>query len=393
MIKKLQNFRKNASLVLCSMLLTTSMGALGQEMALAENPYLVTDQQEKENAKPLSKVLKELEERFNVYLNYEVEMVNEKFVDSNEKVSDFKSLDEALTKFLTPINLKFERLQDNYYVIYRAKDNSTHNIGKTINRSTMSVDDNEIVVAILEDARRLPATMVFSQNILVTGRVISSEENESLPGVSVLERGTTNGTITDVDGVYRLNVREGATLVFSFVGYTPLEIEVGNRTVVDAQLIPDIRQLDEIVVVGYGVQRRSDITGSVASVAQERLEMVPNLNIAQVIQGAIPGVMIQTTTAGAASSEAILVRGRNSIQASNDPLIVVDGIPYGGELRDINPNDVRSIEILKDASAAAIYGSRGANGVILITSKEGRRGRPVIDYDGKFSLPKLCHDP
>src|SRR5690606_11018650 len=140
--------------------------------------------------------------------------------------------------------------------------------------------------------------------------------------------------------------------------------------------------MDEIVVVGYGTQKKSDITGTVASMPKERLEMVPNLNIAQAIQGAVPGVMIQTTSAGAAPSEAIMVRGRNSIRASNDPLIVVDGISYSGGISDLNPNDIQSIEVLKDASAAAIYGSRGSNGVILLTTKTGVTEQTVINYDG-----------
>ncbi|MBA7570738.1 TonB-dependent receptor P3 [subsurface metagenome] len=171
------------------------------------------------------------------------------------------------------------------------------------------------------------------------------------------------------------------------------EIPIEGRTTFTMVMEEEIIGMEEVVVVGYGTQKKSDITGTVASLSKDRLEMMPNLNIAQAIQGSIPGVMIQTTTAGAASSEVIMVRGRNSIKASNAPLIVVDGIPYGGALRDINPNDVESIEILKDASAAAIYGSRGSNGVILITSKEGRAGASVISYDGKFSMQSYTNIP
>jgi TonB-linked SusC/RagA family outer membrane protein len=231
------------------------------------------------------------------------------------------------------------------------------------------------------------------QNIAITGNVTTAETGESLPGVSVVEKGTTNGTITDLNGFFNLNVREGATLVMSFVGYQTMEVEVGNRSVINAEMIVDVQQLEEIVVVGYGVQRRSDITGSVASVSQERLEMVPNLNIAQAIQGSVPGVMIQTSSAGAAPSQVIMVRGRNSILASNDPLIVVDGVPYGGSIADINPGDVKSIEILKDASAAAIYGSRGANGVILVTTKQGRDGEVSISYNGYYSFQNYVNLP
>src|SRR5690606_12719100 len=132
--------------------------------------------------------------------------------------------------------------------------------------------------------------------------------------------------------------------------------------------------------------KKSDLTGAVTSLAKDRLEMVPNLNIAQAIQGAMPGVMIHTSAAGAQPDQTILVRGRNSITANNDPLLILDGIPYGGNISDINPNDVESIEVLKDASAAAVYGSRGANGVILITTREGAAGKTVFSYEGKYSI-------
>ncbi|MFC2114930.1 SusC/RagA family TonB-linked outer membrane protein [Bacteroidota bacterium] len=223
---------------------------------------------------------------------------------------------------------------------------------------------------------------------------ITDENGNPLPGANIQVEGTLIGTVTDLTGNYSIEIPgTGSTLVFSFIGYLSQSISVTNQSVIDIQLTPDIIRLDEVVVVGYGTQRRSDITGTVASIPKERLDMLPNLNIAQAIQGSIPGVMIQTSSAGAAPTEAILIRGRNSILAKNDPLIVVDGIPYGGELGDINPNDVQSIEILKDASAAAIYGSRGANGVILITSKQGKTGAPTINYDGKFSLMNYTNVP
>ena len=174
---------------------------------------------------------------------------------------------------------------------------------------------------------------------------------------------------------------------------TTKDVKIGSQTVFNVTLEESAIDLDEVIVVGYGTQKRSDITGTVASMPKERLEMAPNLNIAQAIQGAIPGVMIQTTAAGAAPSQVVMIRGRNSILASNDPLIVLDGIPYSGQISDINPNDVQSIEVLKDASSAAIYGSRGANGVILITSKEGVAGKATILYEGKYSIQKPSNLP
>ncbi len=234
---------------------------------------------------------------------------------------------------------------------------------------------------------------LFAQSRTIMGKVTDSA-GETIPGVTVMVRGTTIGTITDVEGNYSLTVGADArSLVFSFIGMRTQEVSLGASDIVNVVMQQDILGLDEVIVVGYGVQRKSDITGTVASVGQERLEMVPNLNIAQAIQGAVPGVMIQTSSAGAAPNEVIMVRGRNSIRASNNPLVVVDGVPYGGQLRDINPSDVESIEILKDASAAAIYGSRGANGVILVTTKSGQEGRPKISYNGYYALQSLVNLP
>lgn len=173
---------------------------------------------------------------------------------------------------------------------------------------------------------------VQAQNT-VTGTVTSLDEREPLPGVNVIVQGTSTGTTTDLDGTYRLDVPDEATLIFSYVGYLSQEIEVGNRSVINVSLDPDISQLEEIVVVGYGTQKKSDITGSVASIPEQRLNQVPNTNFAQAIQGSIPGVTITANSAGAEGNDvSIIIRGRNSINASNSPLIVLDGMPYSGNI-------------------------------------------------------------
>jgi len=232
----------------------------------------------------------------------------------------------------------------------------------------------------------LASTSVFAQKVTITGTV-SDENGNPLPGATVQVKGSVQGTTTGVDGKYTLEVTGTTnTLVFSFVGYIQKEIPVQNQTVINISLEPDILGLQEVIVVGYGTQKKSDITGTVASLPKDRLENSPNLNITQAIQGSIAGVQVSTSSSGANPGQTIMVRGRNSITANNDPLIIVDGIPYGGSISDVNPNDVKSIEVLKDASAAAIYGSRGANGVILITTKEGIEGKAVFNYDGKFSI-------
>lgn len=227
----------------------------------------------------------------------------------------------------------------------------------------------------------------------VSGKVTDSS-GQPLPGVTVVVKETTTGTVTNADGNFSLTIPNDAEILqFSFVGMKTQEVYIDGRTTFTMVMEEETIGLEEVIAVGYGTQKKSDITGTVASLSQERLEMVPNVNIAQAIQGSVPGISIQTTAAGAEPDLDIMIRGRNSISANNSPLVVVDGIPYGGKLSDINPNDVKSIEILKDASAAAIYGSRGANGVILITTKEGREGPATITYDGYFSVQKLTNVP
>jgi len=238
----------------------------------------------------------------------------------------------------------------------------------------------------------LASASVFAQRITITGTV-TDEGGNPMPGTSVQVQGTTVGAITDAEGRYSIDVgNRNVTLVFSFVGFVTQQVPVQNRSVVDVTLEAEVTGLDEVIVVGYGTQKKSDITGTVASLPQERLQMAPNLNITQAIMGAVPGVMIQTNTAGANPDQSIMIRGRASISADNQPLIVVDGIPYGGSMSDINPKDIGSVEILKDASAAAIYGSRGSNGVILITTKEGSSGKTVFSYDGKYGFSKFIKE-
>jgi TonB-linked SusC/RagA family outer membrane protein len=227
----------------------------------------------------------------------------------------------------------------------------------------------------------------------VTGTV-TDQGGQPLPGVTVLVKGTTIGTVTNASGNFSLSIPANAeTLQVSFVGMRTQEAAIEGRTSFTLVMEEENIGMDEVVVVGYGTQKKSDITGSVSSMPKGRLEMVPNINIAQAIQGSVPGIMVQQSSAGAAPNEVIMIRGRNSILADNTPLIIVDGIPYGGQLRDINPNDVESIEILKDASAAAIYGSRGSNGVILITTKNGSVGKSVLSYDGYYAVQKYSAIP
>jgi TonB-linked SusC/RagA family outer membrane protein len=230
---------------------------------------------------------------------------------------------------------------------------------------------------------------VIIQGITVTGRVTSVEDGEGLPGVNIIVKGTSLGTVSDVEGNYSLNVPdENAVLVFSSVGFIVEEITVGSQTVIDMALAPDLTSLEEIVVVGYGTMRKSDVTGSVSSVTPKELVDRPVVNLGQALQNKVSGVQVIKQGAGYPGSNPLIrVRGTNSINSNADPLFVVDGIVgVSNALKNINPQDILTMDVLKDASATAIYGTRGANGVIMITTKRGDVGKVKVNYNGSATL-------
>lgn len=231
---------------------------------------------------------------------------------------------------------------------------------------------------------------VFSsqQTGKVSGKVTDSS-GSPLPGVTVVIKGTTVGTITNVDGVYTLsNVPSTGMIAFSFVGMKTEEISVGNKTVINVTMAEETIGLDEVVAVGYGTMKKSDVTGALTSVSEKTIKEKPVQNAIQAMQGKAAGVdIVSNVRPGEVSS--ISIRGTRSINGSNSPLFVVDGIILMGTINDVNPNDIASIEILKDASATAIYGSRGANGVVLVTTKSGKKGRISVNYEASLAIDKI----
>jgi TonB-linked SusC/RagA family outer membrane protein len=242
----------------------------------------------------------------------------------------------------------------------------------------------------------LPATTARDERpaFTVNGKVVNAV-NEPVGNVTILEKGTANGTSSKEDGSFSIEITaNNAVLVFSSVGYIEQEIPVSGSSTLNVKLSDNISDLNQVIVVGYGTQKRADVTGAVVSVPKSRLTQLPVTNVLHAMEGAVPGVTITQTSAIPGTSASILVRGQNSITANTGPLIVVDGIPFnkaGGLTNDINPNDIASIEILKDASAVAIYGTNGANGVILITTKRGTTGKPVIRYNAYVGFDNIAH--
>ncbi|MCG8311065.1 MAG: SusC/RagA family TonB-linked outer membrane protein [Cytophagales bacterium] len=280
---------------------------------------------------------------------------HKKFTISQRSIS----VADALMKISEETDLKFKQVNNNI------------NVDK---RKSFESEKIEIVI----------------QGITITGKVTSSEDNTGLPGVNVIVKGTTKGSVTDVEGNYAVEVvDENSVLVFSSVGYLTEEIVVANQATIDIVLSPDITALEEIVVVGYGTMKKSDLTGAVAKVETEPLRELPNVNVMSSLQGMIPGFNVGAVD-NSGEEPNMSIRGQNTLSSSSDdnrPLFVVDGMIYRGSMVDLNTADIESVEALKDASAAAIYGSQSSNGVVLITTKKGGAiGKPIISYDGFYSI-------
>ncbi len=304
----------------------------------------------------LDKALEDLEREAGVKFSF-----NSRMLELNQKVNivaENEPLSSVLTKTLKPLGVSFVQVSNRIVLRKDPKKQTGLN-------NTTSVINSGIIEKTLQT---------------VTGNV-KDNRGETLPGVNITLKGTTTGTTTNVDGNYTISVPDGeAILVFSFIGYVTQEVAVGNRTQINVNLVEDAQSLDEVVVVGYGTSKKKDLTGAVASVDIESTKLQPNTNAAQILRGTTAGVQV-TDNGRPGQAGSIRIRGINSISASTAPLIVLDGIIYaGGNLADINPNDIESIDVLKDASSTAVYGSLAANGVIEITTKKGKSGKP------KFSL-------
>lgn len=310
-------------------------------------------------------------------------------MDAQNTVVKIKQNNISVKQFIKEIES-----QTDYLVVFRNQD---VDVDKMISFRKTSAKVAELLEEMCKNA---DINYVFENNYItlskalpdvkqnkkrVTG-VVTDAKGEPVIGANVVEAGTTNGSITDVDGNYTLDVNDDATIQFSFIGYLSQSVSVKGKTVLNITLIDDTQALDEVVVVGYGTAKKSDLAGSVVRADLGTLKESPNISLASALQGTIPGLNVGAVTEAGKGPD-ISIRGRTSISGGNSPLIVLDGIIFRGEIVDINMNDVESIDILKDASAAAIYGSEASNGVILITSKTGRAmSKPTIEYSGSYSF-------
>jgi TonB-linked SusC/RagA family outer membrane protein len=301
------------------------------------------------HAVPLKELLGQWEKQYNATIVYKTDLVR----DKSAVPQAGGNLEEQLADALQQVGLSFQKLRADYFVIVEGKAE-----------------------------RAAP-----SKKNIIKGRVTQAS-GEPLPGVTVLVKGTSKGTTTDADGNFSLDVPEGFTLTFSFIGYATQEMAVGDQKTVNISLLEDDNALDEVVVVGYGTQRAGDVTGAITGITAKQIEERPVNRIENALVGQMPGVYVQTPSGEPGADLQIRVRGSASINASNEPLYVVDGVPVDN-LRGINPTDVANIEVLKDAASAAIYGSRGSNGVVLVTTKRGKKGTPKLSFSGFTGVQQL----
>ena len=233
----------------------------------------------------------------------------------------------------------------------------------------------------------LISSLSFAQTTkMVTGTITDAVSGESLIGVNIMIEGSATGTTTDLDGKYSLNVPENAVLVVSYIGYETIKESVKGRTVIDVKLGAKSEVMDEVVVVGYTTMKKADVLGAVSKVGTKELTAAPLASAEQALQGRIAGVQVSAATGAPGADISVRVRGVGSIYSDNAPLYIVDGIPSSEGLNNISPNDIENVTVLKDASSAAIYGSRATNGVILITTKQGKSGKARISYNGTVGV-------
>jgi TonB-dependent starch-binding outer membrane protein SusC len=384
---------------LSGMICFSSYSQISQLLARNTNPS------KNNNSSQISDVLKELEVKYNVFFTYKDKTLRGKIAPQNLRKSG--RLEIILDFLLKSQNINYKKIGNVYY-LYSAEELEDSK-GDLVNNS-----DKPTISVVPPSARYFGEMTSLNSKVVRTLTVVNairgkifSENRESIPGVNIRIKGTTLGTSSDLNGNYSLNFSdkfENFTLVFTMVGYNPIEISVKNRSLLNVTMSNDVKSLSEVVVVGYGTQQRKDVTGSITSIGMNDLKDVPVAGVDQALQGRMAGVMVNNNSGQPGAGVSVRIRGITSVTSSNEPLYVIDGIPFSGDgiytksqpfdvfgggggqsnqsvLASLNPNDIVSIDILKDASATAIYGARASNGVVIITTKRGKANDSKISYD------------
>ena len=351
--------------------------------------------------KPLLTVLSELERQHQVIFDFDSDLLKNKLVNV-ATLNRTTDLEKTLTELLQPLDLTFEKLSRRSYIIYgRDTRNRPRPSPRRTSADALNTPDESTEPAAAPSADLTSTLMnrplVFEARAdrTVSGTIVDGSNGNPLPGVNILVKGTGSGTSSDANGRFQLNVPDGRnTLVFSFIGFLTQEIDITGRSTLSVTMQVDERTLQEVTVqTGYGTQKRSDLTGAIASVRGQDIKNLPATDINTALQGRVPGALVQQNdgTPGAASS--IIIRGPASINGNSAPLYVVDGVPQGNPNYNFNIQDIESIEVLKDASAAAIYGAQAGGGVVLITTKKGKAGKLQVGLQANYGVRNVFNLP
>jgi TonB-dependent starch-binding outer membrane protein SusC len=387
------------------MLCFSLASAMAQMLATASKTGSVRGSEKLTNVVTLKSALAVLEEKYKVSFLCKSNLVATRMVVTHQEPSVQGGLEEELQSLLKLNGLKYEKIREDFFIVLASIDKGELSVPQL---KTRGVPSDRMDITALEahsSGVHRVANQIRKQDLAVRGRVTSAG-GEALPGVAVVIKGTTTGVSTDISGNYAITVPdENSILVFSYIGFMAQEVNVAGRSVVNIQLAPDTKALSEVQVVGYGTMEKREVTGAIASVKAEELMRVPAVSVDAALQGQASGVQVSQASGMPGGPVRVLVRGTNSISAGTEPLWIVDGMPltneFGGiargfplnPLATINPNDIESIEVLKDAAATAIYGSRGSNGVIIVTTKTGKKGKGVTNIDFQRGVVNLARTP
>ncbi len=394
MRKTLRKF-KNYKWLVAAFLCCACQVSMGQQLA---SNWSQPEKGKQQNNKQftLTQMLTDWEKEYQVHFYYDADLLNGVRIDKDRSGmrQEAGNLEKTLSNLLAPLQLKYEKIADKAYVIQK-KDSESKVIEKLEKKPTGSNftpggTSNIELLSLLEKKGLFNKIKLYEKTI--TGKV-TDETNEALPGVNVVVKGTTIGTVTDVTGNYRVNAPDDATtLVFSSVGYLSEEVTIGDQSVINLAMSPDVTSLQEVVVVGYGTQEKVNLTGAVGVTDGEVLQNRPIANVGEGLQGVVPNLNVNIRNGDPTAPIDFNIRGFESINGGQ-PLVLVDGVPM--DLNRVNPNDIESISVLKDASAAAVYGARAAFGVVLVTTKKGKGDKINVSFGGEFSLSKpiLFIDP
>ncbi|WKN43675.1 SusC/RagA family TonB-linked outer membrane protein [Tunicatimonas pelagia] len=374
--------QRSARLIALLFLFLATFSASAQELAAHWTATASTPEQT--TAQSLKQTLFEIEKKHDIKITYQSDLVNDKTIDIQQAqrlLSVSKNqLEGTIHQLVKPMGLQFRQFQADYYILQkRAK---LPKVEKKSIQNTTSPDQVPPVVS-----RSFSQWKASRQRYVavITGTITDLSDNSTLPGVNVIIKGTSTGTVTDLDGKYRIEASPEDTLSFSSVGYETEDIYVGNQTIINVAMAPSITSLSEIVVVGYGTQEEKDLTSAISTVDAEEIQQTPTAQAMQALQGRVAGVQIVSNGAPGASPT-VRVRGVGSFEGNAAPLYVVDGM-FFDNIDFLNPNDIETLSVLKDASASAIYGVRAANGVVLIETKSGDYEQaPEIVYDGYYGI-------